>query len=143
MFIGEYNHTIDAKGRLIIPAKLRDELGDHFVVTKGLDGCLSIYAMNEWKALEAKIHALPLTNPSARKFSRFILAGAAECELDKMGRILLPQVLRQAAELNKEVVLVGVGSRIEIWDKDKWTAASSYDEEDMSEVAQNLEGLGI
>ena len=143
MFIGEYNHTIDAKGRLIIPAKLRDELGDHFVVTKGLDGCLSIYAMNEWKALEAKIHALPLTMPSARKFSRFILAGAAECELDKMGRILLPQVLRQAAELNKEVVLVGVGSRIEIWDKDKWTAASSYDEEDMSEVAQNLEGLGI
>lgn len=141
MFIGEYNHTIDTKGRLIIPAKLREGLGDRFVVTKGLDGCLSIYAMNEWHALEEKIHALPLTNPSARKFSRFILAGAAECELDKMGRVLLPQVLRQAADLQKEVVLIGVGSRIEIWDKEKWTAANTYD--DMSEVAENLEGLGI
>ena len=141
MFIGEYNHTIDTKGRLIIPAKLREDLGERFVVTKGLDGCLSIYAMNEWHALEEKIHALPLTNPSARKFSRFILAGAAECEFDKMGRILLPQVLRQAAGLQKEVVLIGVGSRIEIWDKEKWTAANTYD--DMSEVAENLEGLGI
>ena len=142
MFIGEYNHTIDTKGRLIIPAKLREGLGDRFVVTKGLDGCLSIYAMDEWHALEEKIHAFPLTNPSARKFSRFILAGAAECELDKMGRILLPQVLRQAAGLQKEVALIGVGSRIEIWDKEKWTAANTYDD-DMSEVAENLEGLGI
>lgn len=143
MFIGTYYHTIDTKGRLIIPAKLRDELGEQFVVTRGLDGCLSIYAMDEWEALAAKIHALPLTSQKARQFSRFILAGAAECELDKMGRILLPQVLRQAAGLDKEVVLIGVGSRVEIWDRDKWTEANAFDDDEMAENLDGLEELGI
>lgn len=141
MYIGEYNHTIDTKGRLIVPVKFREQLGDKFVVTKGLDGCLSLYDMNAWNILEEKLSSLPMTNPSARKLSRFMLAGASECELDKMGRILIPQVLRNAASLEKDVVLVGVGTKIEIWDKSKWNEANSYD--DMSEIAESLEGFGI
>ena len=141
MYIGEYNHTIDTKGRLIVTVKFREQLGDKFVVTKGLDGCLSLYDMNAWNILEEKLSSLPMTNPSARKLSRFMLAGASECELDKMGRILIPQVLRNAASLEKDVVLVGVGTKIEIWDKSKWIEANSYD--DMSEIAESLEGFGI
>ena len=94
MFMGEYNHTIDAKGRLIIPAKFREPLGEEFVLTRGLDGCLYIYPMDEWEAFEEKLRALPLTNKDARAFSRFFVAGATTCELDKQGRILVPQTLR-------------------------------------------------
>lgn len=141
MFMGEYNHTVDAKGRLIVPSKFREQLGDEFVVTKGLDGCLFVYENTEWKALEEKLHALPLTNANARKFSRFFLAGATSCEVDKQGRILLPAVLRDFAGIEKDAVLVGVGSRIEIWAKDRWLEANSYD--DMEEIAENMEGLGI
>ena len=141
MFMGEYNHTIDAKGRLIIPSKFREVLGDEFVVTKGLDGCLFVYENTEWKALEEKLHALPLTNANARKFSRFFLAGATTCEVDKQGRILLPAVLRDFAGIDKDAVLVGVGSRIEIWSKDAWNESNTYD--DMEEIAENMEGLGI
>lgn len=115
MFMGEYNHIIDAKGRLIVPAKFREILGDNFVVTKGLDGCLFVYSDKEWQAFEEKLKTLPLTNKNARQFTRFFLAGAAQVEVDKQGRILLPQVLREFAGLEKEVVLVGVASRIEIW----------------------------
>ena len=141
MFMGEYNHTVDAKGRLIVPSKFREQLGDEFVVTKGLDGCLFLYENTEWKALEEKLHSLPLTNLNARKFSRFFLAGASACEVDKQGRILLPAVLRDFAQIAKDTVLVGVGSRIEIWSKENWVAANSYD--DMEEIAENMEGLGI
>lgn len=141
MFMGEYNHTVDAKGRLIVPSKFREQLGEEFVVTKGLDGCLFVYENSEWKALEEKLHALPLTNANARKFSRFFLAGATACEVDKQGRILLPAVLRDFAKIDKDAVLVGVGSRIEIWSKDRWTAANTFD--DMEEIAQHMEGLGI
>lgn len=141
MFVGEYNHSLDAKGRLIIPSKFREALGDIFMVTKGLDGCLFIYDMEEWKVLEAKLQALPLTNANARKFTRFMLGGAIECEVDKQGRILLPLNLREFAHLNKDAVLVGVGGRIEIWDKETWLATSVYD--DMDEIAENMEGLGI
>lgn len=139
MFMGEYNHTVDAKGRLIVPSKFREQLGDEFVVTKGLDGCLFVYENTEWKALEEKLHALPLTN--ARKFSRFFLAGATTCEVDKQGRILLPAVLRDFAGIDKEAVLVGVGSRIEIWNREAWNQSNTYD--DMEEIAENMEGLGI
>lgn len=97
MFMGEYNHTIDAKGRLIVPSKFREQLGDEFVVTKGLDGCLFVYDNTEWKKFEEKLQALPLTNQNARKFSRFFLAGASACEVDRQGRILLPSVLRDFA----------------------------------------------
>ncbi len=141
MFMGEYNHTVDAKGRVIVPSKFREQLGEEFVVTKGLDGCLFVYENSEWKALEEKLHTLPLTNANARKFSRFFLAGATTCEVDKQGRILLPAVLRDFAKIEKEAVLVGVGSRIEIWSKESWIETNSYD--DMEEIAENMEGLGI
>lgn len=141
MFVGEYSHSLDTKGRLIIPAKFRESLGDLFMVTKGLDGCLFIYDMEEWKKLEAKLQALPLTNANARKFARFMLGGAIECEVDKQGRILIPANLREFAKLSKDVTLVGVGGRIEIWDKEIWMQSSAYD--DMEEIAENMEGLGI
>ncbi len=136
MFMGEYNHTIDAKGRLIVPAKFREQLGEEFVVTKGLDGCLFVYPKEEWKVLEEKLRGLPLMHKEARKFSRFFLAGAASLEIDKMGRILLPQVLREFAGLTKEVVLAGVLERVEIWDKEKWNDAGRYD--DMDEIAEHM-----
>ena len=117
MFMGEYNHTVDPKGRLIIPAKFREQLGDEFVVTKGLDGCLFVYTKEEWHNIEEKFRGISMTSKDARKFSRFFFAGAAALELDKQGRILLPPVLREYADLQKDVVLVGVLSRVEIWDK--------------------------
>ena len=127
MFMGEYNHTIDAKGRLIIPSKFRELLGEEFVLTKGLDGCLSIYPMDEWNAFEEKLRALPLTNKNARTFTRFFVAGATNCELDKQGRILLPATLREFAGLEKDVVLTGMLNRIEIWSKEKWNENNSLD----------------
>lgn len=141
MLMGEYNHSLDAKGRFIVPAKLREQLGERFVVSKGLDGCLFAFPPEEWAKLEAKIQDLPLTNMRARKFARHILAGASEMELDKQGRVLLPLNLREAAKLEKDIVLCGVGSRMEIWDKDTWQSYSLYD--DMEEVAENMADLGI
>ena len=106
MFMGEYNHTIDAKGRLIVPSKFREALGDTFVVTKGLDGCLFVYDNEEWQAFEEKLRSLPITNKEARQFARFFLAGAAEVEVDKQGRILVPNILREFAQISKDVVLI-------------------------------------
>lgn len=141
MFTSQYNHTVDAKGRLIIPTKFRDILGDHFTVTKGMDGCLFAFSDDDWKVFEAKLKALPITNKDARKFARFFLAGAAEVELDKQGRILLPQHLREFGELDKDVVLVGVGSRIEIWNRDKWIEENS--DNDMDAIGASMEKIGI
>lgn len=141
MFMGEYNHTIDAKGRLIIPSKFREILGDAFVVTKGLDGCLFVYDNEEWKRFEEKLRALPITNKEARQFVRFFLAGATEAEVDKQGRILIPNVLREFAELTKDVVLVGVGSRIEIWGKERFEDTATF--EDMDEIAEHMAELGL
>ena len=141
MFMGEYSHTIDPKGRLIIPSRFRDELGDEFVLTKGLDGCLSIYPRNEWEAFEQKLSQLPLTNKNARTFTRFFVAGASLCELDKQGRILVPATLREYAGLEKDVVLTGNINRIEIWSKQKWSENSSYD--DMDAIAEGLQDMGI
>lgn len=139
--MGEYNHTIDAKGRLIIPSKFREALGDEFVVTKGLDGCLFVYDNKEWSAFEEKLKALPLTNKEARQFVRFFLAGATLAEVDKQGRILVPGVLREFAGLEKEVVLIGVASRVEIWSKERWDNAASYD--DVEEIAEHMSELGL
>ena len=139
--MGEYNHTIDAKGRLIIPSKFRDTLGDEFVVTKGLDGCLFVYDNAEWSAFEEKLKSLPLTNKDARQFVRFFLAGATLAEVDKQGRILIPSNLREFAGLEKEVVLVGVASRVEIWSKARWEDAASYD--DVEEIAEHMAELGF
>ena len=141
MFMGEYSHTIDTKGRLIVPSKFREQLGNEFVVTKGLDGCLFVYPNEEWKNIEEKFRNIPLTTKDARKFSRFLFAGAASCEVDNHGRILLPQVLREFADLSKDVVLVGVLSRIEIWSKERWQDTNSY--EDMDEVAEHMAELGL
>ena len=141
MFMGEYNHTLDTKGRLIIPSKFRETLGEKFVVTKGLDGCLFVYAGDDWNAFEQKLTSLPLINKEARQFARFFLAGAATVEVDKQGRILLPAHLREFAGLEKDVVLVGVGSRVEIWSKDKWENMNS--DTDMDEITSAMEGLGL
>lgn len=141
MFIGEYNHTIDAKGRLIVPAKFREKLGEEFVVTKGLDGCLFVYPNEEWRAIEEKFRTTPLTTKDARKFSRFFFAGAASCEVDKQGRILLPSVLREFAGLEKDVVLAGVLNRVEIWSKERWSAEGDYD--DMDGIAEHMAELGL
>ena len=141
MFMGEYNHTIDAKGRLIIPAKFRELLGTEFVLTRGLDGCLFIYPVDEWKAFEQKLRALPLTNKNARTFSRFFVAGAAMCELDRQGRVLVPQTLREFAGLEKDVVMTGNLDRIEVWSKDKWSENCDYD--DMNEIAESMQDMDI
>ena len=141
MFMGEYNHTIDAKGRLIIPSKFREHLGDEFVVTKGLDGCLFVYDNNEWAAFEEKLKSLPITNKDARKFVRFFLAGAASVEVDKQGRILIPSVLREFSELQKDVVLIGVASRVEIWSKERWEESNCFG--DMDDIAEHMAEHGI
>jgi MraZ protein len=141
MFMSEYNHTIDPKGRLIIPSKFRETLGDEFVVTKGLDGCLFVYSNKDWNIFETKLTALPLINKEARKFARFFLAGAATVEVDKQGRILIPAPLRTFAVIEKDVVLVGVGSRIEIWSKEQWENAGA--DNDMDEIAASMEALGL
>ena len=141
MLMGEYNHALDAKGRIIIPSRLREELGEHFVVCKGMDGCLFAFPMEGWEKLVGKLQALPLTNKAARKFSRYFLAGAADVEPDKQGRALLPQTLREAAHLEKDVVLCGVGDRLEIWSRDAWTAESHY--ENIDELSEMMAELGI
>ena len=141
MFMGEYNHIIDAKGRLIIPARFRELLGEEFILTKGLDGCLSIYPMDAWEAFETKLRALPLTNKNARTFTRFFVAGATNCELDRQGRILVPQTLREFASLEKEVVLTGNLNRIEIWSKEKWSENCNYD--DMDSIAESMRDMDI
>lgn len=141
MFMGEYNHTIDAKGRLIIPSKFREALGSEFVLTKGLDGCLFVFPMKEWEAFEEKLRSLPLIDKNARKFSRFFLAGASTCELDKQGRILVPGTLREFAQMDKEVVLTGMLDRIEVWSKEQWLENNAYD--DMDDIAQSMQELGL
>ena len=141
MLIGEYEHTIDAKGRLSMPSKLRRDMGEAFIVTKGLDGCLFAFSQDEWKNFETKLKALPLSDKNARNFVRFFLAGATECEIDKQGRFLIPGNLREAAKLEKEAIIIGVGTRLEIWNKDVWT---SKDEEiSADEIAENMTMLGI
>ncbi len=143
MFMGQYQHSIDAKGRLIVPAKFRDGLGEHFVVTKGLDNCLFAYPEAEWKVFEEKLKQLPLTNTGARKFVRFFFAGAVECELDNQGRIMVPTHLREYAGLKKDVVSIGVNNRIEIWNKESWNDYSNEEDYISNELAFEMENLGI
>lgn len=141
MFMGEFNHTIDTKGRLIVPSKFRELLGEEFVVTKGLDGCLFVYSADEWKIIEDKFREVSQFSKEARKFARFFFAGAATCEVDKQGRVLLPAVLREFAGLEKEVVLAGVLNHIEIWSKDRWQETGEYD--DVEEIAEHMASLGL
>ena len=141
MFMGEYSHTIDTKGRLIVPSKFRESLGDSFVVTEGLDGCLFVYDMTEWKSFEEKLKELPMSHRDTRKFARFFLAGATQVEVDKQGRILIPNVLREFAGLEKDVVFLGVGSRIEIWSRQAWDGEGNFD--DMDDIAERMADLGL
>ena len=143
MFIGEYEHSVDAKGRVIMPAKLREDIGEKFIVTKGLDGCLFAYSYQEWTNFEEKLKTLPLTNKNARDFVRFFLSGAVDCEIDKQGRFLIPGNLREYAILEKEIVIIGVGTRIEIWNKEEWKKYSSDENISADEIAENMTMLGI
>ncbi len=143
MFIGEYRHTIDDKGRISIPSKFRAGLASGCVVTRGLDRCLWIYPQMEWQNLAEKIANLPITQKNARSFSRLMLAGAVDLNLDRVGRINLPAYLRDYASLKKEVVIVGIYNRIEIWPIAAWENFKNEMEENSAEVAENLEELGF
>lgn len=143
MLMGEYQHTIDAKGRLFMPAKLREDLGGTFILSQGLDGCLFVYDMKEWGKLVAKLNGLPMTNKNARMLSRFFFSGAAEVECDKQGRILLPATLRSFAGLDKNAVIVGVGSRAEIWDAARWQAYNEENAESAESVAAQLADMDM
>ncbi len=141
MFIGEYKHTIDAKGRLIIPAKLREGLGDKFIITNGFDGCLTAYDLESWRKYEEKLNALPNTSSKIRTVKRFFQGSAVEAELDKQGRALLPAPLRERAGLIKDVVLVGVGDKVEIWSAEKWQTVSAP--ENIEDIAESLSDMGL
>lgn len=143
MLIGEYEHSLDDKGRVIMPAKLRIDIGDRFIITKGLDGCLFVFSQAEWSNFETKLKELPLTNKNARDFVRFFLSGATECEIDRQGRFLIVTNLREYANITKEVVIIGVGTRIEIWDKSKWKDYNNNDNISADELAENMTMLGI
>lgn len=140
MYMGEYNHTIDAKGRLIMPSKFREALGEDFVVTKGFDGCLLVYDNEAWLAVEEKLSNLPI-NQESRYLVRIIAGGACHVEVDKQGRILIPGNLREFAGLTKDVVLVGAAGKIEVWDKDKYEETALVD--DMNQIAEKLADLGL
>lgn len=143
MFMGEYQHTIDTKGRMIIPAKFREGLGEQFVLTRGLDQCLFGYPMEEWKLMEEKLKTLPLTKKDARAFTRFFFSGAVECELDKQGRINIASPLLKYAKLEKECVVIGVSNRIELWSKVIWEQYTEEQEDSFAEIAENMIGFDI
>jgi MraZ protein len=143
LLIGEYEHSLDSKNRLILPSKLREDLGEKFIISKGLDGCLFGFSMKEWDNFEEKLKTLPLTNKDARDFVRFFLSGAVECAADRQGRFLIPSNLKEYAMLDKEVVLTGVGTRIEIWDKDKWKKYTSEENISADQIAANMANLGM
>lgn len=141
MFMGEYNHTIDPKSRVIIPAKFREDLGNQFVLTKGLDGCLYGYPLEEWEAVGRRFQETMKANKDARKFSRFLFSSASACDIDKQGRVLVPSNLREYAGLTRDVVVAGNLSHIEIWDRKRWDEANTFD--DMDEVADKLSEIGL
>ena len=138
MFMGEYHHTIDDKGRIIIPSKFRVELGDKFVLTRGLENCLFAYPEKAWNQIVEKLNKLPFTKKDARNFSRFFLSGATVVEFDKQGRINISSPLATYANLSKECVVIGVGDRLEIWDNEKWNQFFEENEDIMSDIAENL-----
>ena len=143
MLIGEYKHTIDNKKRLAIPSKLRREIGARMVITRGLDNCLFVFPLNQWNKLVEKLSQLPLGQKDSRGFVRLMLAGASEVEIDKLGRILIPDYLKTYAGLKKNVVIVGVYNRLEIWDETKWKLFSKTTEKEVDNMAERLGELGI
>lgn len=141
--MGEFQHSIDEKGRLTIPAKFREALGSSFVVTRGLDHCLFVYPQKEWEMLEAKLKSLPFTRKDARAFVRFLFSGATESELDKQGRVLIPAALREYARLERECVVIGVSNRAEIWSRELWAEYSAQAAESFAEIAENIVDLDL
>lgn len=142
MFIGEYNHSLDKKNRIIIPAKFREELGGKFILTKGLDGCIYIYTKNQWEILQEKLDKLPLTNKNARAFVRFFFSGAHEMEMDKQGRTIIPQNLLEYGNIKKDIVSIGVSNRIEIWSRENWDEYNDLNI-DYDNIAEQMNELGI
>ena len=138
MLSGEYRHNIDLKGRIIIPSKIRFEMGDKIVITRGLDGCLFGYNEKTWESIMQKLSALPYTKSDVRKYTRFMTSGAITLEFDKQGRVNIPTYLNQYASLEKEVVIIGVIDRIEIWSKDKWEEFMNNNIESLSDISENL-----
>lgn len=143
MFIGEYAHNLDDKGRLAIPAKFRRDLSKGAVVTRGLDNCLFLYTKTEWEKLAEKLATLPFSQSNSRAFSRLMLAGAMDVDIDTQGRVVLPEYLRAFAGLKKNVVIAGLYSRIEIWDDSKWNAYKSATEANSNEIAEKMAELGV
>jgi len=143
MLIGEYKHSIDPKKRLAIPSRLRKELGDKAVITRGLDNCLFIYPMKEWQKLVDKLSNLPIGQKDIRNYNRLILAGASEVELDSLGRILVPDYLKNYAQLKKNVVIAGVYDRLEVWDENKWEIFKQQTEKEVDSMAEKLGERGV
>ena len=143
MFIGEHKHTIDSKKRMAIPAKFRDALNGRAVVTRGIDSCLTIYSIEEWKKLTNKLEDLPISQTKARSFARMLLSGASDVTLDKLGRILIPDYLKEYAKLEKEVVILGISNKIEIWNRAVWEEYKKENESNVSQLAEELKDLGI
>ncbi|MBQ9328282.1 MAG: division/cell wall cluster transcriptional repressor MraZ [Solobacterium sp.] len=138
MFMGEYRHSLDSKNRLIIPSRFREELGSTFVITRYLDGCLTIYTEDQWKAINEKLRAIPLTNKAGRQFSRIFLSMAVECEPDSQGRVQLPSSLIKAAEIVKTCVVIGTGDHVEIWSEERWDAYSAVMDDSFEDAAETL-----
>ena len=143
MFLGEYQHSIDEKGRIAIPIKFRKLLEKGAVVTRGLDSCLFLYPKKEWGELAGRIAALPISQADSRAFGRHMLSGAMEVEIDKQGRAVLPDYLRKFAGINKKAVVAGLYNRVEIWDADKWEAYKQSTENQSNEIAERMRELGI
>ena len=138
MFMGEYHHTIDDKGRLIIPSKFREELKEEFIITRGIEKCLFVYSSTSWKKITDKLESLPFTRKDARQFIRFFLSGATIAEFDKQGRVNITAPLISYANLSKECVIIGTGDRLEIWDQDEWNIFFNSASSNMSDIAENL-----
>ncbi|MEA2097846.1 MAG: division/cell wall cluster transcriptional repressor MraZ [Patescibacteria group bacterium] len=143
MFIGEYNHNLDEKGRLAVPVKFRDDLKKGAVVTKGLDGCLFLYTIDEWKVLAGKLSSLPISQSNTRAFARLMLAGAMDVQVDKQGRIILPDYLRKYAGLEKKVIIGGLYNRLEIWDEKTWDEYKEKTEKESEDISEKLGELGV
>lgn len=143
MFIGEYHYNVDEKGRLAIPSKFRTLLSAGAVVTRGVDNCLFLYTKKEWENLATVLSKLPISQAKSRAFARLMLAGAMDVDIDKQGRIALPDYLRKYANISKKVVVAGLYNRLEIWDENNWEEYKSQSERDSSDIAENLAGLGV
>lgn len=141
--MGEYQHTLDDKGRITVPVKFREGLGTSFVLTRGMDTCLFVYPMSEWETLEAKLKALPFTRSDARSFVRFFFSGATECELDKQGRVLIPASLRDYAQIARDCVVLGVSNRVEIWSQPVWEKYATEAAGSFEAIAEGLVDLAL